>query len=245
MKNNRFVFIIPFRNVKDYITQCSNTIIGQNYKNWIAVFCDDESNDGTTDYITKDKRFTIKRNEKRITALPNIHYGIVDSNLNDEDIICLLDGDDFLIRPDVLDILNRLYQDNTLLTYGQYIWPNGQPGHCIPYTEETFAKLRSGGYWASHMRTFKYKLYKEMMNQDPELSCYKDKNGDFYTITYDVAIMTPLMEIAGFNKIKFNPEPVYYYRIHQQNDHFVDPNLQKSVADEIFAKSKFNCAFND
>jgi hypothetical protein len=84
-----------------------------------------------------------------------------------------------------------------------------------------------------------------MMNQDPELSCYKDKNGDFYTITYDVAIMTPLMEIAGFNKIKFNPEPVYYYRIHQQNDHFVDPNLQKSVADEIFAKSKFNCAFND
>jgi glycosyltransferase involved in cell wall biosynthesis len=245
MKNNRFIFIIPFRNVKDYITQCSNTIIVQNYKNWIAVFCDDESNDDTTDYITKDTRFTIKRNEKRITALPNIHYGIVDSNLDDEDIICLLDGDDFLIRTDALDILNKLYQDNTLLTYGQYIWPNGQPGHCIPYTEETFAKLRSGGYWASHMRTFKYKLYKEMMNQDPELSCYKDKNGDFYTITYDVAIMTPLMEIAGFNKIKFNPEPVYYYRIHQQNDHFVDPNLQKSVADEIFAKSKFNCAFND
>jgi hypothetical protein len=52
--------------------------------------------------------------------------------------------------------------------------------------------------------------------------------------------MTPLMEIAGFERVKFNPDPVYYYRIHQQNDHFVDPNLQKSVADEIFAKQKFN-----
>ena len=48
------------------------------------------------------------------------------------------------------------------------------------------------------------------------------------------------MESAGFERVKFNPDPVYYYRIHQQNDHFVDPTLQKSVADEIFAKPKFS-----
>jgi len=51
--------------------------------------------------------------------------------------------------------------------------------------------------------------------------------------------MTPLMEISGFDRIKFNPIPVYYYRIHQQNDHNVDHKLQKLVADEIFAKNKF------
>ena len=240
MKNNRMIIIIPFRNVKDYINQCAMTIKNQKYKNWVAIFCDDESSDGTTNNIPKDSRFKIRRNEKRITALPNIHYGIVDSNLQDEDVICILDGDDFLIRPDALDIINNLYQDETLLTYGQYVWPNGQIGHCIPYTNQTFDKLRTGGYWASHMRTFKYKLYKELLNQDPNLECYKDKNGNFYTITYDVAIMTPLMEIAGFEKVKFNPEPLYYYRVHQQNDHFVDPTLQKSVADEIFNKPKFN-----
>jgi glycosyltransferase involved in cell wall biosynthesis len=245
MKSNKIVLIIPFRNVSSYINQCAMTIKGQNYKNWIAIFCDDESNDGTVDNIPKDDKFIIRKNKTRITALPNIHYGIVESNLQDEDIICILDGDDFLIRPDALDIINKLYQDETLLTYGQYVWPNGQIGHCSPYTKESFSNLRTGGYWASHMRTFKYKLYKEMMNQDPELSCYKDKNGDFYTITYDVAIMTPLMEIAGFERVKFNPEPVYYYRIHQQNDHFVDPNLQKYVADEIFAKPKFKKTFND
>ena len=42
-----------------------------------------------------------------------------------------------------------------------------------------------------------------------------------------------------FDNIKFNPNPVYYYRIHQQNDHFVDPQLQKNVADEIFSKKRF------
>ncbi len=240
---NRFVFIIPFRNVSAFISDCATSLINQSNKNWIAIFCDDASTDGTIDKIPNDSRFIIKRNNERVTALPNIHNGIVDSNLNDDDIICILDGDDMLIRADAVDIIDRLYCDDTLLTYGQYIWPNNQVGHCKAYTKETFSQLRTGGYWASHIRTFKYKLYKEMMNQDPGLSCYKDKDGEFYKITYDIAIMTPLMEVAGFDKIKFNPDPVYYYRIHQQNDHFVDPNLQKSVADEIFAKSKFKQVF--
>jgi hypothetical protein len=61
-----------------------------------------------------------------------------------------------------------------------------------------------GGYWASHLRTFKFKLYKELIKQDPKLNCYKDNLGEFYKSCYDVAIMTPLMEIAGFDNIKFN-----------------------------------------
>jgi len=247
---NRFVFIIPFRNVRPYIKDCYQSLLSQNNKNWIAVFCDDESLDGTIDEIINDNYFKqsqdkifIRRNSKRITALPNIHNAIVESNLNDEDIICILDGDDFLIRNDSIDILNNLYNDNTLLTYGQYIWPNGSIGHCVPYTKENFKDVRNGNYVASHIRTFKYKLYKELVNQDPNLDCYKDRNDNYYTITYDIAIMTPLMEIAGFENIKFNPLPVYYYRIHPQNDHFMDPGLQKSVANEIFAKKPFKRIF--
>lgn len=240
---NRFVFIIPFRNVAPFISDCANSLLRQKYKNWIAIFCDDESTDRTTDRIPNDKRFIIKRNEKRVTALLNIHNGIINSNLNDDDIICILDGDDYLIRPDTIDIIDGLYQDDTLLTYGQYVWPNGHAGHCAPYTNETFKTLRTGGYWASHLRTFKYKLYKELLKQDPDLSCYKNKDGEFYTMTYDIAMMTPLMEIAGFDTIKFNPIPVYYYRIHDQNDHFVDINLQRKIADEIFAKPKFKKIF--
>ena len=240
---NRFVFIIPFRNVRPFIKDCVQSLLVQDNKNWIAIFCDDASTDGTINELPKDDRIIIRRNESRISALPNIHNGIMESNLKDNDIICILDGDDLLIRPDAIDIIDNLYNDETLLTYGQYIWPNGAGGHCIAYTPETFINLRKGGYWASHIRTFKYKLYKELLNQDPNLNCYKNNKGEFYTITYDIAIMTPLMEMAGFNKIKFNPQPVYYYRIHPQNDHFVDADLQKKVADEIFNKSPFKKIF--
>ena len=240
---NRLVLIIPYRNVKNFITDCINSIKSQKYDNWIAIFCDDASTDGTSDLIPKNDKFIVRKNENRITALPNIHYGIVNSNLNDEDVICILDGDDLLIRQDAFQIIDSLYNDNTLLTYGQYIWPNGQVGHCKAYTKEEFNNLRNGGYWASHIRTFKYKLYKEFVEIDPELSYFKNTKNEFYTITYDVAIMTPLMELAGFERVKFNPTPVYYYRIHQQNDHFVDPQLQKSVADEIFAKPKLNTIY--
>jgi glycosyltransferase involved in cell wall biosynthesis len=239
MIENKFIFIIPFRNVKPFIKDCYNSILRQKYQNWIAIFCDDASTDDTISEIPNESRFFIRRNDERITALPNIHYAIIESNLNENDIICILDGDDALLSDSVLNILDNLYKDDTLLTYGQYAYQNGQIGHCKAYTEIEFNNLRTGGYWASHMRTFKYKLYKELIKQDPELYCFKDSNGLFYTITYDVAIMTPLMEIAGLEKIKFNPIPIYYYRIHQQNDHFVDPNLQKSVADEIFKKQKF------
>ena len=126
---SRFVFIILFRNVAPYIKDCANSLINQNYKNWIAYFIDDQSNDGTVDNIPSDPRFKIKVNTERLTALPNIHYGIMDLNLEDDDVICLLDGDDFLIRPDSIDIINKLYEDGALLTYGQYVSSAGNIGH--------------------------------------------------------------------------------------------------------------------
>ena len=52
------------------------------------------------------------------------------------------------------------------------------------------------------------------------------------------------MEIAGFGRIKFNPIPIYYYRLHEQNDHNVDGRLQKMVADEIFSKPSFKKSSN-
>ena len=240
---NRFVFIIPFRNVKDFIKQCYESLLSQNNQNWIAIFCDDVSDDGTLDNLPNDPRFVIKRTSERITALPNIHYGIIESNLNDDDIICILDGDDFLFRKDAIDIIDNLYNDNTLLTYGQYAWPNGAPGHCIAYNSTSFANLRKGGYWASHLRTFKYKLYKQLLVEDPNLDCYKGDNGEFYKTCYDIAIMTPLMEMAGLENIKFNSIPIYYYRLHPNNDHSLYGKLQKDTEKEIFNKKPFRKVF--
>lgn len=236
---NKFVFIISFRNVKDYIKQCAESLIAQEYQNWVAIFCDDNSNDYSISYIPKEDRFVIRSNEERITALPNIHNALVESSLHETDIVCILDGDDYLLNSKALTILNELYQDQTLVTYGQYVRSDGGIGHCFPYSKQQFINLRQGGFRASHLKSFRYLTYKELCNQDPDLTCFKDVKGQFYKMSCDVAIMTPLLEIAGFDNVKFNSIPIYYYRTHDNNDHVINSKLQTDIANEIFAKSRF------
>lgn len=246
--DNRFVFIIAFRNVKDYIEDCVNSLLSQYYENWIAIFCDDASDDGTIDLIPDDERFIKRINKKSITGLPNVHNGISESKLKSEDIVAFLDGDDYLSRQDSIDIVNELYnKKKCLLTYGQFICYgghyNGSIGICKKYMRGSY-NVRSE-FLASHLKTFKYKVYEELIKQDPNLNCYKDKKGNFYTMAADVAIMTPLLEICGFDNIQFNPIPIYAYRVHDKNECSLNWRLQKEIDIELFSKNKFKQAFND
>ena len=230
--------------MKDYLNDCINSVLIQKYKNHIAIFCDDASSDGGSDLIPDNQNFIKSISKSRTTALENIHNNLMNNNLLDDDIIVILDGDDFLINDECLNLLDAIYNINKpLITYGQYIYPNGSIGHCYPYSKEEFEKLRQLDWRASHLRTFRYKVYKEIANQDPNWNCLKDSNGDFYKSTYDIAMFHPMLEIVGFENVHFNPIPLYYYRIHQFNDHNVNAPLQKSIEYEIRNKNKFNKAF--
>jgi hypothetical protein len=182
-----------------------------------------------------------------MSALPNIHKTIVNSGIEceDDDVICILDGDDKLLHPYALDIVNGYYQDhhNCLLTFGQYISSAGRLGHCRSYSEWEFRQLRKTDSRASHLKTFKWKLYHEFLANDPDLRSYKDSQGHYYTMSYDVAIMLPLMELAGFANIQFIKHPIYWYRIHDRNDKAVNSVLQKQIDFDIRAKPKFKQAF--
>lgn len=238
---NKFVFIIPFYNCREFISDCINSILSQKYTNYIAIFCDDNSNDGTSDLIPDNPNFIKRISSKRLTALENIHNCLIEESIDENDIIVILDGDDYLLDSNVLTIMNSLYNiNNPLITYGQYIYPNGQIGHCRSYTRDEFENLRQLDWRASHLRTFRKKVYSELINQDSELLCYRDSNGDFYKMTYDIAIFHPMMEIVGYDKIYFNQIPLYFYRVHPNNDHNVDGELQRSIEREIRTKKKFN-----
>lgn len=237
MIENKLIFIVPFRNCFHYIEECANSLLSQDYTNWVAYFSDDKSFDYTHTKIPKDNRFVYHRNEERLTALMNIHETIKRANPNPNDVICVLDGDDYLCRPDAMKIVNSLYQDETLLTYGQYLFPWGEVGHSKPYKdEEDFLNNLRGGFLASHLRTYKYKLYEKFLELDPNLDNFKSENGEFFSMTYDVAMMTPLMEIAGFDRIKFNEVPIYQYRLHENSDQNISRELQLKFEKEIYRK---------
>jgi glycosyltransferase involved in cell wall biosynthesis len=237
---NKFIFIIPFRNVGGFVAECAQSLINQNYKNWEAIFIDDCSSDFNKNNIPYDIRFSFKQNKQRFGSLYNIHHSIIQMPIDNEDIICILDGDDKLLNDNSIDYINNLYNDLTLLTYGQYM-RGDKIGHCKQYTKKSFKILRKLNFRASHMKTFKYKLYKQVIAQDPLLECYKDWNGDWYTSACDVALMTPMLEIAGFDNIKFNNRPIYYYRVHDGNHH--DLKGQRKSEKHILGKKSFELIF--
>jgi FkbM family methyltransferase len=96
-------------------------------------------------------------------------------------------------------------------------------------------------YRVSHIRTFRAGLYHKIQDQDKEWSCMKDKNGNWYTITYDVAMFLPMLEMAGFEHVKHNAKPLYIYnRDNPISDDKVNQQKQWDIHEEILNKPAFH-----
>lgn len=237
---SRMVLLVPFHNVEKYLEECIDSIFGQEYENFIVIFLDDCSSDGSLAKIPDIPNcFTISAN-RRLYALENLYSCLTSFNLADEDIVVIVDGDDFLRHNQVLKRLNRIYkQHHCEVSYGQYCSTDNQRGHCRPYSRNEFENLRSLDWRASHLKSFKYSLFKRLASLDPQMDCFRDDDGSFFKMTYDVALMTPLMEVAGYEKVYFNPDILYVYRRHENNDAVQDLGLQSSIAEKIKSMRSF------
>lgn len=238
---NDFKIIVPFYNAEKFIERCVNSVITQKYDNYKVIFIDDASTDKSWDLLPHDnpKAICIK-NEVNVSALPNIHKAIMEY-CEPTDIVLLVDGDDWLINKNVLTYLDDFYtQNNCWITYGQASWTDGRRGFASEYPKEEFDHLRQAPFRISHLRTFKAGLYQKMKEQDPEFKCLKDSQGNFYKMTYDVAIMLPIMEMAGYDRLKFNDKILYIYnRDNPISDDKVNQQLQWNIHAEILKKPKF------
>lgn len=239
---NKIKIITPFYNPGEFLETCVGSLMSQKYDNFQVIFVDDCSTDGSFDKLPKDdSRAIIIKNETRKTALENIHDAIM-NHCEPDDIVVLVDGDDWLPNKGVLGYIDNFYNANDCwIMYGQAMWTDGRRGCASQYPEEEFKNLRKSPFRISHIRTFKAGLYQKIKEQDPEFSCMKGKNGGFYKMTYDVAIMFPIMEMAGLDKIKFNDSTLYIYnRSNPISDDRVNQALQTAIHMEISDKKKFN-----
>lgn len=234
----RFVFIVPFRNCAPLLARCAESLIAQDNKDWVAYFRDDASTDEGLSVLPSDPRIVPQRREARGGGLANMHEGIMSNGISSDDVVCLLDGDDYLVGAGALGTVSDLYRrTGCLLSYGQYEFDSGAVGRCRAYRRWEFDDLRSRGFVASHLKTFRHKLYMEAMRQDPGCERYVYRDGGFFDMATDVAVMTPLLEVAGFDRVAFNPEVVYHYTQHAGNEHRVNPARQKDCARVALAKA--------
>lgn len=135
-------------------------------------------------------------------------YMIGQANPKPEDIIVLVDADDFLCDEMALEIVVKAYEDNPelLLTYGSYVnlSSNKTGKFCKAY--ESGEGFRTSEWRGSHLKTFKYKLYQKL--PDAEL---RDQNGEYFKCCADRAMMIPMMEMAGHDRIAHIPMILYCY----------------------------------
>jgi len=160
---------------------------------------------------------------RRFGKLYNFHLAAQEAEPTD--IIGDLDLDDTL-PPDALETVARVYEEHpeTLLTHGSYRMESGKPARFNgPYEDE---KFRAAPWRGTHFKTFKASLFHRIKTND-----FKGPpDGGWLMSGADMAMMLPMLELAGLDRIKYIDKEIYVYNdISPLNDHKTDPELQKTV----------------
>jgi glycosyltransferase involved in cell wall biosynthesis len=215
-KDYAFCFVISSYNNQNNIKKNLMSIIRQKYKNWRAIYINDASTDNTDalfwEIINKFKvssKFTYIKNDAHMFQSYNKY--IAYQQVKDLEIVCILDGDDWLARHDALNILNNKYnKTNSKIICSNYlIYENGyhsistfiepteidKRNRCIRYTDK----------WCfSHLKTGYGILFKSIPS---EYLKYDDKWLDRCT---DLAEMYCVAELSN-GKILNIPDNLYIY----------------------------------
>jgi len=210
LKTNKFIVVVTVYNAVEFTKKCLNSILEQTYRNFELIVVDDCSLDGTSDVIIDlwDNNFKYYRNRERLgSGVGNIAKAIRLYPGNNEDIIVTVDGDDWLYSDDVLEYLNKVYQDPDIwLTYGQFTSLSRKlENFCKPLS--SIINYRRHGIWVtSHLKTFKRNLWNRIDNRD-----LRDRRGNYYTSFEDTSYMFPMIEMAGLKRIRFIDKILYVY----------------------------------
>lgn len=226
-----FVIVTTSYNNATVYKENLDSVFKQDFDNWHMIYIDDKSPDGTGKLVqqyVKERGFTDKVtvicNTERCLALKNIVDAVY--SCNDNDIIVSLDGDDQLSDSGVLTYLANIYQDPTIwLTYGSF--KSLSTGTKCPWVYDYPQQVKEQRAFRSyihtlpsHLRTFYAGLFKKIKIENLKY------RGKFFEMTWDVAFMIPMIEMAA-SHYKFIDRVLYTYNdMNSINDHKVNGRKQ-------------------
>lgn len=246
-KQKKISVITPFYNAENYIQKCILSITSQEYENYELILIDDASTDNSynkaKDAISSlHPEIQIKcrliKNDTNMGAVYN-HYRAL-SNIDDDSIVMLVDGDDSLHNNNtIFHLYNDLYQQGAEFTYGS-CWSmiDNIPLVAQDYPKEVKEKklYRKHKFaWNmpyTHLRTFTKKLFKSVSEDR-----FKDNAGNWLRAGGDGALFYEMIERADPNKVIAVKEIVYYYNdTNPLNDYKVNAEQQTKNAQIILNK---------
>ncbi len=243
VEENKLLFniVVPLFNAEKYIEKCLNSIINQSYKRFQVQVVDDCSGDSSYEIASsickENKNLKILRNPRRIGALNNI-CNLLNKKIKEptKTVDLIIDGDDYLYSDDVFNILKEKYiKTNCLITYGSHISSKGVQGKKYPRLIREFNLFRKYFWYGSHLRTFRHDLWLALNPQD-----LLNKKQEYYSVAWDLAIMLPMLEMAG-KRQEFIKEVLYAYNDKNPiSDHRIRRKEQILAAREIRQKRIYN-----
>lgn len=207
----RIIVISPFWNAEKYINKCIQSVAQQDYENYYHILIDDCSDDNSYEVACKTiegldesirHKFAISKNKENIGCIANqlSIFKIVE----DDDIVVLLDGDDWLINNNtIFKFYNNKYNEGYDFTYGSCL----SIADRIKLTSQRYPRetienksyrdankyggdgIRPWGMPYTHLRTFKGSLSK---NLDEKL--FKTDDGKWMKCGADNPLFYELIE---------------------------------------------------
>jgi glycosyltransferase involved in cell wall biosynthesis len=214
-----FVFIIPSYNNADWYKHNIKSISNQNLTNWRAIYVDDASTDNTlklvqeyVNHLGLSKKFSYIQNPRQLGPAGSRYQAY--SQTNENEICCMLDGDDWLYGTNVLDILSHYYLAGYNCTYGSYYlyteegsWDSSVYFN-IDYDDKCKKKksYRQSSHWiARHFRTMKSYLIKDI-----DANKYLKMDNEWIRLATDKAEMYYAMEQPKSKPVKIT-DLIYVY----------------------------------
>lgn len=252
MKQNKFVIITTCYNVMPYIEMNHYMNRFQSYENFIVLYVDDGSTDGTYEFLkeqlVKETKFFVHRNPngggQGKAYMAGIDYLEKNNLISDEDIIVEVDGDDWLSSTFVLQYLDEVYQDsNVWMTFGQYQgWPAGNLGGHYNMTINAHCDdnnlYRQYPFPYSHLKTYKYWLFNKIDRKD----LIDPETEEIFSKAWDHALCLPMVEMAGRLHCRRVEDILYVLNRHPdlQNEGSIFESEQKATELRIRSNPPYN-----
>jgi len=233
------IIVTTLYNAKNYIERCLFSIKTQTFKNFKCYITDDLSTDNSVNlvknFIKNDDRFILIENTEKLYQ-PGNYDQVIRNNpeIDDNEVIVEIDGDDWLPDSDTLNRINKVYSNNNVwIANGSFKYSNGSPG--FSSKQEITNNLRQIRFTASHIRTWRAFLWRNIKVDD-----LKDDDGIYWKVTGDLSFMYPMLEMSGNEHYKFMEDVNYVYNEENPiNDHKVDLTLVNDIAVKIRNKKPY------
>ena len=219
--DTRFCFIVPVYQCQDTIAQTILSVAAQSYDGWRMLIRDDMSTDNTVDQITRtihglglESRIKLVVNTEKHGEVRNTLEAA--KEIEPDEVICRVDGGDWLVDNDGLAMLDAAYRSDPNITcvWSRHRWNFSNRNISAPLNdiEDTYEDVYANidAWRTSHMKSWRCSAMDGINDAN-----YRDENGDYIMNACDRAIYLPILHKTALDRKRrvHLPACLYHYDV--------------------------------